>query len=193
MQVTINIVNNIVTSKSDIRVLKLQIDTTQKWSSHVRKIQEKMTKQSLALTKISASTWSVSFLKTRCVYTTIVRSAMIFDLTIWHTSKQLKRVKSIESKLTVIQNKCLRIVIEVYRATLISVLETEIHISSIAIQLNRFQRNARRRLAHCSSHIKKFCKAIAKKLREARERRRNVDLTSSTRKTIWVISSTRFY
>ena len=122
-----------------------------------------------------------------------MRLIIIFDLTIRHTSKQLKRVKSIESKLTVIQNRCFRIVIEVYKTTFISILETEIHISSIAIQLNRLQKNARRRLTHCSSHIKKFCKAIAKKLREARERRRNVDFTSSTHKTIWVISSTRLY
>ena len=193
MQTTINIVNNIIISKTNIRVLKLQIDTTLKWDSHVKKIQKKKIKQSLTLTKISTLTWSASFIRTRYIYTAVMRSTLIFDLIVWHTFRQLKRAKSIENKFAIIQNRCFRTVIEIYKATAISILETKTHISLIAIQLNRFQRNARQRLAHCSNHIKKFCKTIAKKFREARERRKNVDFTSSTRKTIWVILLIKSY
>ena len=53
MQIIINI---IVTSKIDIRVLNIQIDTALKWSSHIRKIQKKIIKQLLTFMKIITST-----------------------------------------------------------------------------------------------------------------------------------------
>ena len=39
-----------LTLKIDIRILKLQIDTKLKWKSHVKKLQNKMINQTLALT-----------------------------------------------------------------------------------------------------------------------------------------------
>jgi hypothetical protein len=42
MIVILNIINNIIESKTNIRVLELQIDIKLKWDSHVRKIQKKM-------------------------------------------------------------------------------------------------------------------------------------------------------
>jgi hypothetical protein len=53
MTITIKIDSNTIQSRIDIRVLDVQIDTRLKWDSHVRKIQEKMTKQIMILTKLS--------------------------------------------------------------------------------------------------------------------------------------------
>jgi hypothetical protein len=53
MTITIKIDSNTIQSKIDIRVLDVQIDTRLKWDSHVRKIQEKMTKQIKIFTKLS--------------------------------------------------------------------------------------------------------------------------------------------
>lgn len=51
MAATINIESNLITPNSDIRVLSLQIDTKLKWGPYVQKTEEKMIKQSIALTK----------------------------------------------------------------------------------------------------------------------------------------------
>ena len=51
MTASINIASTEIEPKTDIRVLGLQIDTKLKWGPHVRKTQEKMVKQSMALTK----------------------------------------------------------------------------------------------------------------------------------------------
>ena len=115
---------------------------------------------------------------------------MTYESTIWHTSRELKESNSIASKLIVIQNRCLRTVIEVYRVIFVAVLETETHILLIAIHLNRLQRNTRRRLKQESHHIKKLCKTIENKLREVRERRRIETFTSEARKSKWAISAT---
>lgn len=52
MAATINIATIEIEPKADIRVLGLQIDIKLKWGPHIRKTQEKMTRQSMALTKI---------------------------------------------------------------------------------------------------------------------------------------------
>ncbi|ODQ68763.1 hypothetical protein LIPSTDRAFT_336373, partial [Lipomyces starkeyi NRRL Y-11557] len=41
--------------------------------------------QTLALTKITASAWECSFTRAREVYTKVVRSALTFGATAWHT------------------------------------------------------------------------------------------------------------
>jgi nickel-dependent lactate racemase len=53
MTITSKIDSNTIQSRINIRVLDVQIDTRLKWDSHVRKIQEKMTKQIMILTKLS--------------------------------------------------------------------------------------------------------------------------------------------
>jgi hypothetical protein len=53
MTITIKIDSNTIQSKIDIRILDVQIDTRLKWDLHVRKIQKKMTKQIMILTKLS--------------------------------------------------------------------------------------------------------------------------------------------
>jgi hypothetical protein len=53
MTITIKIDSNTIQSKIDTRVLDVSIDTRLKWDSHVRKIQEKMTKQIMIFTKLS--------------------------------------------------------------------------------------------------------------------------------------------
>lgn len=87
MQATINIVNNTVSPRTDIRVLGLQIDTALKWGPQIKKVQERMIKQSMAPTKISASTWGAFFARARQVYTAVVRPAITYESTVWHTPK----------------------------------------------------------------------------------------------------------
>ena len=188
MQATINIANNVVKPKTDIRVLGLQIDTALKWGPHIRKIQEKMTKQTLALTKLSTSTWGATFVRARQIYTAVVRPAITYGSTVWHTPSELRGSKTLEKKLSIIQNKCLRSIAGAYRATPIPVLEAETYISPLILHLDRLQRNARNRMRHFKQ-VRNSCKKIVEKLRGARGRKRTVTSTPGVLKSAWATST----
>lgn len=117
---TVTIGTRIIEPKPNIRVLGLQIDTKLRWDAQLRETQRKMVKpqlretqrkmakQSMALTKISTSTWGATFLKSRQVYSAVVRPAMTYGSTIWHMPKDIKKLKTSTEKLSIMQNKCLR-------------------------------------------------------------------------------------
>lgn len=76
MKATINIANRTLSPKQDIRVLGVQLDTRLEWHAHVKEIEKKMTKQTLALADITAFTWGATFAKAWHVYTVVVRPGM---------------------------------------------------------------------------------------------------------------------
>ena len=187
MTATINIENSLIKPKADIRILGLQIDTKLKWGAHIRKTQEKMVKQSMALTKISTSTWGASFARARQVYTAVVRPAMTYGSIVWHTPKDVNRNKSITSNLAVIQNRCLRTVAGAFKATPIPVLEAETHIAPIDVYLDQLQAKARYRLRITGQKAlaNSACKIIANKLRERAGRRKTPPPTPGELKHTW--------
>ena len=75
MTVCIKIERESIASKTDIRVLRLQIDIKLKWESHVRKIQNKMTRQSMTFSKISIFTWNVIFARIRQIYIVVLNQS----------------------------------------------------------------------------------------------------------------------
>ena len=147
----------------------------------------KLTKQSKALTKISTSTWGATFPKARQVYTAVVRPAMTYGSTIWHTPKEIKKSNGISNKLAVIQNECLRTIAGAFKATPIPVLEAETYIAPIDIHLDQLQAQARHRL--CQGGQRKFiinaCNSIANKLRGRPGRKRAPASTPGTLKYAW--------
>ena len=195
MTAVVKIENSIIKPKTDIRILGLRIDTKLKWGPHIRKIQEKLTKQSRALTKISTSTWGATFPKARQIYTAVVRPAITYGSTIWHMPKDIKKSNGISNKLAVIQNKCLRTIAGAFKATPIAVLEAETYIAPIDIHLDQLQTQARHRL--CQGGQKKFiinaCNSIANKLRGRAGRKRAPASTPGMLKHAWakkIISDT---
>jgi hypothetical protein len=137
MTITIRIDSNTIQSRIDIRVLDVQIDTRLKWDSHVRKIQETMTKQIMIFTKLSIFIWRAIFRKTRMLYIFVVRFVLIYDVFVWHMLKN-KKSKMI-NKLAVIQNRCLRSIFESFQITSISFLKVETHVVFIDLHLNQLQ------------------------------------------------------
>ena len=187
MTATIRISTKTIEPKPDIRVLGLQIDTKMRWGAHVRKTQEKLTKQSGALTRISASTWGASFSKARQVYIAVVRPAMTYASAVWHTPKEIGKSKAATSKLAVMQNKCLRTITGAFRATPIPVLETETHVTSIESHLEELQVKARyrQRTAGQTRLISSFCKEIERKLRGKAGKKRSLKPTPGMLKHEW--------
>jgi len=62
----------------NIRVLRVWLDTKLRWLVYFREVQKKANAQTGALTRISASTWGVSFTRARQVYVVVVRPALAY-------------------------------------------------------------------------------------------------------------------
>ena len=141
----------------------------------------------MALTKISTSTWGATLKRARRVYTAVIRPAMTYGSTVWHTPKEVKK-SAVSNKLAVIQNKCLRAVTGAFRATPVAVLEAESHIPPITNHLDHLQINARHRLTAtgAATLVKKTCQKIAGRLRGTRGRARTAAATLGARKQVWV-------
>jgi hypothetical protein len=185
MTITIKIESSTIQSKIDIWILKIQIDIRLKWNSHVRKVQKKIIKQFMIFTKMSTFTWDVIFRKIRMLYTFVIRSVLIYETTIWHTLKT-KKTKII-NKLVIIQNKCLRNVFEIFRVTLVSILEIETHVLFIDLHLNQLQTHTRycMRIESMSLMIRRKCDKITHKLNTSLERSRTHKKISDEFKRAW--------
>jgi hypothetical protein len=154
----------ILNPKPDIRVLGVWLDTKLMWSGHVREVNRKMATQIQGLQKVTAFTWGATFSHSRQIYSAMVRSALTFGATAWHTpSGKPERVKGSALKLEKFQNKCLRMVAGAYKATPIRRLETETFTPPLAIYLDR--QVAAYQLRHKNSDCQKAIRQACKKIR----------------------------
>ena len=79
MSATIKIDAHNINWKSNVKILKIQINTKLKWKTHIKKIKSKITKQTLTLTKISTFIWKATLVRAKIVYSAIIRSAIIYE------------------------------------------------------------------------------------------------------------------
>ncbi len=119
------------------------------------------------------------------LYTFVIRSILIYKTTIWHTLKT-KKTKII-NKLAVIQNKCFRNIFEIFRVTLVSILEIETHVFFIDLHLNQLQTHARYRMRveDMSLMIRRKCDKITHKLSTNLDRFRTHREISDEFKRAW--------
>ena len=185
----------ILKTKTSIRVLGVYIDTRLDWAAHYKEIQKKMTRQTMALTKIAASTWGATLLRARHVYTAVIRPAMSHGSIAWHMPAEARKKAKVESrsKLEVIQNKCLRVIAGAYKATPIEILQAETHIPPLTQHLDRLQTKTRSRISNSEQEkiIKQACNRIQVKLRGKRGQSRVAEKTPGTRKREWVTKMTK--
>ena len=140
--------------------------------------------------KISTSTWGATFAKARQVYSAVVRPAMTYGSTVWHMPKEVKKSKTSTSKLSVMQNNCLRTIAGAFKATPISVLEAGTLIAPIDTHLDMLQAQARHwlRAGGQLKIIPSACNKIADKLRGKAGRKRLQKPTPGELKHIWAKS-----
>ncbi len=189
MMIIININEIIKKSFISMKMLKIQFDIKFKWSSHVKKIHEKMTTQMLALTRFTASTWKVCFKKTRHVYTAIVRSIITYEFNTWHVSHERSNsfMKFIKNLID-LQKQNLRTVCDAFKTIFHQFLNVETQISFIELYLTLLQTKTWMRLHEKEHNVftKAHCNKIKRKLTIARERRRRTtNETSKKRKRKW--------
>lgn len=106
-----------------------------------------MVTQILALSKIATSAWGASFARARQVYSAVVRPAMTYGATVWHSPLGTKDArKGAVDKMVILQIKCLRIMAGAYKATPVEVLHAETLIPPMQEHLDQLQAKARSRL-----------------------------------------------
>ena len=71
-----------IKTKTDVKILDLQINIKFKWDLHVRKIENKIIKQTQVLHRLTIFTWRTIFAKVRQIYSAIIRSVITYDLII---------------------------------------------------------------------------------------------------------------
>ena len=119
--------------------LGVWLDRKLRWRGHLKKIKAKMETQMYALTNIAASTWGCTLARAREVYTKVVRSAIAYGASAYHTPADPKRQvpRGIAKQLTTTQSSCLRVVTGAYRATQVRSLETEAWVPPLDLYLNK--------------------------------------------------------
>jgi hypothetical protein len=86
MQTSIKICDVVKQFFNHVRVLSVQIDNKLKWNAHFRSVQKKMITQILILSRLTTFTWKACFSRIKLIYTTIIRSIIIYDFIFWHAS-----------------------------------------------------------------------------------------------------------
>ncbi len=139
MTTSIQIENSVIKSKSDVRVLKMQLNTKLQWDAYLWQIETNHVTRMLTLSHLRVFTWEAIFTKARQVYSAVIRSEITFEVSVWHQRDKKDELSSKECRLEILQNQTLRYVAEAFKRVSIETLETETYISSLHVHLNMLQ------------------------------------------------------
>jgi hypothetical protein len=132
MQTIARICDVVKQSFSQICVLRMQIDIKFKWEAHVKNIQKKMIIQTLTLSRFIVFTWETCFVKTRLIYKTIIKSAVIYASIFWHASHDCSNnVVNTTTKFIKMQQQCLKMINDNFKTMSTQILEIEIFVKFI--------------------------------------------------------------
>jgi hypothetical protein len=180
-------------TKGSIRVLGIQIDTKLKWNPHIAKIHDRYASQSLALGRITASTWGASFERARLVYSAVVTPVITYGAGIWYSPQGTETArKSTGKQLETLQNQGLRRILGAYKAVSSAVLEKEADIPPIEATLSKVVANSlkRRHQTKGGQVVTKACEAIRNhNPAGTRAQRKRKKVTPYEAKTKWLRKS----
>ncbi len=78
MMTSIQIKSSVIKSKSDVWVLKMQLNTKLQWDAHLQQIKTNHITRMLTLSCLEVFTWEAIFTKARQVYSAVMRSEIVF-------------------------------------------------------------------------------------------------------------------
>jgi hypothetical protein len=132
MQTSIKVCDVVKQSFNHVRVLSVQIDNKLKWNAHLRSVQKKMFTQILIFSRLIAFTWKACFSRIKLIYSTIIRSIIIYDFIIWHASHERSNsVVVATKKLVRLQQQNLRLINNNFKTISMQILETKTHVQLI--------------------------------------------------------------
>ncbi len=136
---SIQIENSVIKSKSDVRVLEVQLNMKLQWDMHLWQIKMNHVTRMLILSHLEIFTWRAIFTKARQIYSAVVRSEIAFKASIWHQHDKKDELLSKECRLETLQNQTLHHVAEAFKKVNIETLETKTYMSSLHVYLNMLQ------------------------------------------------------
>ncbi|EAQ83013.1 hypothetical protein CHGG_10831 [Chaetomium globosum CBS 148.51] len=104
---------------------------------HLTAVRKKMKTQIYALTRLAAKTWGCTFARVREIYSKVIRSAIAYGASAFHTPTEVGPPRGAAKELAKIQSECLRVVAGAYKATPIQSLETETYCPPIDLYPNK--------------------------------------------------------
>ncbi len=138
INIDIKLMKHQINLKSDIRVLKVQLNFKLKWVTHMHHVKAKLVIKQKIMQKIIESTWDSSMMTRKQIYFAMTRFLLSHEVIIWYMSQRMKNHwKDLNIKLKSVQERALWQIINVYRATLIKILQIEINTASINIHLQK--------------------------------------------------------
>jgi hypothetical protein len=139
MMTSIQIESSVIKSKSDVRVLEMQLNIKLWWDAHLRQIKMNHVTRMLTLSHIEVFTWKAIFTKARQVYSAVVRSKIAFEVSVWHQRDKKDELSSKECKLETLQNQTLHHVAKAFKRVNIEILKIETYMSLLHVHLNMLQ------------------------------------------------------
>ncbi len=139
MMISIQIKDSVIKSKSDVQVLKMQLNMKLQWDTHLWQIKMNHITRMLTLNCLEVFTWKVIFTKVRQVYSAVMRSEIAFKVSVWHQHDKKDELLNKECKLKTLQNQTLHHIAEAFKRVNIETLKTEIYMSSLHVHLNMLQ------------------------------------------------------
>ncbi len=189
MQTIVRVCDVVKQSFNQVRVLKMQIDIKLKWKIYVKNIQKKMIIQTLTLSRLIVFIWETCFVKARLIYKTIIKFAVIYASIFWHASHdRSNNVVDTTTKFIKMQQQCLKMISDNFKAMSTQILEIEIFVEFIQLHLAHLQIKFRQRMKkkQHDAFVFNFCNRIKNRLMTQRDRRRRrIAKTSNEKKQKW--------
>ncbi len=139
MMTSIQIKSSIIKSKSDMQVLRIQLNMKLQWDAHLRQIEVNYVTWMLALSQLEVFTWETIFTKARQIYSIVIKSEIAFKASVWHQWEKEKKLSNKECKLKTLQNQTLHHIAKMFKRVSIEILKAEMYTSSLHVHLNMLQ------------------------------------------------------
>jgi len=138
IKVNVKLTKHQINLKSDIRILRIQLNFKLRWATHMHHVKAKLVIRQKIMQTIIESTWNSSMMTSKQIYFAMTRSLLSHEVIIWYTSQRVKdHWKSLNVKLKSMQEKALWQIIDVYHVILTKILQIKINMTSINIYLQK--------------------------------------------------------
>ncbi len=138
MNIDVKLMKYQIDSKSNIRVLRVQLNFKLKWMIHMHHVKAKLVIKQKIMQTIIESTWSSSMMTRKQIYFAMMCSLLSHEVIIWYMSQRVKsHWKDLNIKLKSVQERALWQIIDIYCVTSTKILQIEINTASINIHLRK--------------------------------------------------------
>ncbi len=136
--VDVKLMKHQINSKSDIRVLRVQLNFKLKWVIYMHHVKAKLVIKQKIMQTIIEFTWDSSMTTKKQIYFVMTYSLLSHKVIIWYMSQKVKNHwKDLNIKLRSVQERALWQIINIYCVISTETLQIEINTALIDIHLQK--------------------------------------------------------